>query len=195
MDLCIPFPFPFPFPFNPKPSPNPLEVGLGVGGKTPYPAGVVGTDSVAGSCWDEERDNDEGVYGDLGVKPGVPNPYVGDLVCKVDAWNDGDLACEGEDGPNAGGGPKAGVPGRLPLPFMNGDASGLAYGEPPYGESFSTTHPLPCCTTREVGLGLPRERSSLPPHFFLAPDACADSAITSSPPVTASTALVPIRTA
>ena len=84
----------------------------------------------------------------------------------------------GEKGPNEGWvtegvGPNEGVPGLFGR-YGEGNVLwevpkyGELYGEP-YGESLSTTQPLPCCMTRVDSEPLPLVRISPPAHLDLAP--------------------------
>jgi len=108
-----------------------------------------------------------------------------------------------EDRVTVGGGPNEGVPGVL---GRYGEGKVLCevpkYGElhgEPYGESLSTTQPLPCCITRVDPGPLPLVRISPPDHFDLAPLTFVAAGGTRSEdwsdPVTASMAFAPARTA
>jgi hypothetical protein len=123
----------------------------------------------AGLFNDAERVKRDGVWGSRGLYGG------GALIEGERSPDDGGT---GETGPNEervadGGGPKEGVPGPFGR-YGEGKVAcevpkyGVLYGEP-YGESFSTTHPFPCCTTRADPDPLPLALISAPAHLDLAP--------------------------
>jgi len=153
------------------------------------------------SSWfnDVERDSKDGVYGTRGL-------YGGSALTEGESvpgdGGTGEIR-PNEDRVTEGGGPNDGVPG---LFGRYGEGKGLVevpkYGESyeePYGESFSTTQPLPCWITRVDPDPLPLARMSPPVHLDLVPLTFVGVGGTRpedwSPPVTTSMAFAPTRTA
>lgn len=149
--------------------------------------------------FDVERDKRDGVWESHGLCGGGP------LMEGERAPVNGGT---GETGPSEdcvteGGGPKEGVPGLLGRcgegkVLCEVPKYGELYGEP-YGESLSTTQPLPCCMTRVDSEPLPLVRMSPPVHLVLAPLTFVAAGGTRpedwSVPVTTSMAFAPTRTA